>query len=212
MLITTIILATMAVIELIGWLVHPKGASLTPEERDEAINSMINESMNSKEKEMMEATSACVNHLFNGAVIDTIKSMNVEERQNASDNLIIELCSLYQIQLDQIEYFTSNSGIMGAYCRNENKISLNIQYLLCNDADAIREYIDTIIHELRHALQWNILEDKVNWGIAEERQKEWAENFLNYIPSSKGIKLYFMQPVELDAFAFAAGSMKGVRL
>lgn len=208
-----IIAAALLIIEVVDWFVNSRRRiELSPEEKDEAINSMINESMNSKEKEMMEETADCINRLFNGAVIDTIKSMNAEERQSASDNLINELCSIYQIQLDNIEYFASSTGIMGAYSRSENKISLNIQYLLCNDDEAIREYIDTIVHELRHALQWNILEDKVDWEISEERKKEWAENFINYIPCGRGIKLYFMQPVELDAFAFAAGSMKGGRL
>jgi hypothetical protein len=211
LIVSIVIAATLAIIEIVDWFSNTDDW-LPPEEKEKAINSMISESMNGKEKEMMEETADCINRLFNDAVIDTIKSMSAEERLRASDTLISELCRIYQIQLDSIEYFTSNSGIMGAYCRSENKISLNIQYLLCNNGEAIREYIDTIVHELRHALQWNILEDKVDWEISEERKKEWAENFINYIPCRKGIKLYFMQPVELDAFAFAAGSMKGVKL
>ena len=209
-----IAVASMVVIDTIDWLVNiiRNKFGLTEEEKEAAINSFISEEMNDKEREMMDKTANCINRMFGDSVIKRIKAMEAEERKEASDNLIQELCNLYGIQLDGIEYFAENSGMMGAYCRSTNSIKLNIQWLLSNDPRAIREYLDTIIHELCHAIQWHILESKVDWDISEDRQKEWCGNFMSYIPSNRSVKMYFMQPVEIDAFAFAAGAMRGVRL
>ena len=110
---------------------------------------------------------------------------------------------------------------LGYQCAAENKIVLNTLYVGANSRDQHREVIDTIIHEGRHAYQhYNTNVKTIHESVSEVRT--WYENFYNpeykyyhsgtqkiLIPYHDGTihdvdyRLYYYQPVEIDARNFA---------
>lgn len=57
--------------------------------------------------------------------------------------------------------------------------------------------LETIIHEGRHATQFEIINKKLRWW--QFRAKRWKKNFAGYISSSQDKVLYNNQAVERDA-------------
>ncbi|MBR2025302.1 MAG: hypothetical protein IKA02_05795, partial [Clostridia bacterium] len=90
-----------------------------------------------------------------------------------------------------IRYFRKNSNTLG-YCDGDN-IYINVKYL-----DNGVELLDTVAHELCHARQYqDCLRGVVN---------EITDNYINYIPYEESLgnyKLYYNQPVEVEARAYA---------
>lgn len=122
-----------------------------------------------------------------------------------------------KVELEKMDYRT-----FGYQSASEHKIVLNTLIVGANDRKIHREVIDTIIHEGRHAYQhYNVDVKMIHESVSEVMT--WAENFYNpeyqyyrsgtqtvLIPYNDGIihnadyRLYYYQPVEIDARNFAA--------
>lgn len=111
---------------------------------------------------------------------------------------------------------------LGYQSASEHKIVLNSLYVGSNDPGMHREVIDTIVHEGRHAYQHYNVDVKMIHESGSEVES-WRENFYNpeyqyyhsgtqkiLIPYNDGsihdvdFRLYYYQPVEIDARNFAA--------
>ena len=69
-----------------------------------------------------------------------------------------------------------------------------------------REFLNTVVHEQAHALQW----EKGNLAVTKKLDpqdpyagiaRSWIENFYDYVPPSQGYRAYRDQPTEAHAFA-----------
>lgn len=101
-----------------------------------------------------------------------------------------------------------------------NTANFNIVELMWRGDDEqfearIRNFIDTIVHEERHAVQHRVIREPGFWQIDEERRTAWARNTpppnKRYIRASVDIRRYRTQPVERDAFTFADLALRGVQ-
>lgn len=119
----------------------------------------------------------------------------------------------------------SKPGIMGYQNESRNKIALNSDIVGHESMEGYRKTIETLIHEGRHAYQhYNV--DVCTIHESGAQVQSWRENFYDskyeyyqsqgqkiYIPSSDGYKtmsdfrLYYYQPVEIDARNFASDVM-----
>ena len=114
---------------------------------------------------------------------------------------------------------------LGYQSASEHKIVLNSLYVGSNDPGMHREVLDTIVHEGRHAYQHYNVDVKMIHESGSEVET-WRENFYNpeyqyyhigtqkiLIPYNDGsfhdvdFRLYYYQPVEIDARNFAADVM-----
>lgn len=114
---------------------------------------------------------------------------------------------------------------LGYQSASEHKIALNSMYVASNNPGVHREVLDTIIHEGRHAYQhYNVDVKNIHESGAEVAT--WRENFYDpryqyyhstgqkiIIPYKDGsrhdvdFRLYYYQPVEIDARNFAKDVM-----
>lgn len=69
-----------------------------------------------------------------------------------------------------------------------------------------REFLNTVVHEQAHALQW----EKGNLAVTKKLDptdpyagiaQTWIDNFYDYVPPSQGYRAYRDQPTEAHAFA-----------
>lgn len=125
----------------------------------------------------------------------------------------------------KVELEEMSKNTLGYQSASENKIVLNSLYVNSNDPSMHREVIDTIIHEGRHAYQhYNVDVKMIHESWSEVLT--WAENFYDpqyryyqttgqkiVIPFKDGslhdvdFRLYYYQPVEIDARNFASDIM-----
>ena len=91
----------------------------------------------------------------------------------------------------------------GYYSPSSNSITQNYQYTMANSSEAS---LKNVLHEGRHAYQWDCVNNPQNHPEVDSKQiEEWKNNFDNYISASNAedIMEYYMQPVEQDARGYA---------
>ncbi|KAA6336649.1 hypothetical protein EZS27_015205 [termite gut metagenome] len=85
----------------------------------------------------------------------------------------------------------------GVYNHSERTLTINQRFI--ENPELLRDAIDTIIHEARHAYQHCAVETFTN-----SESYIWAGNFRSYIRPEWDFEDYEKQPVEVDARNFAA--------
>ena len=100
-------------------------------------------------------------------------------------------------------------GLLGGYCPVEKDITINARMLESNTPEALRETLDTLVHEGRHAYQeYNVNECEVHPRHSEV--ESWAEiidgkwEYWGDTSDILGQRLYEQQSIEIDARNFAA--------
>ncbi|MBQ8944295.1 MAG: hypothetical protein IJ050_07310 [Clostridia bacterium] len=138
----------------------------------------------------------------NPTFIEIVKHFKLDEWQSLPDSLkkeyIKELVNRFMdlLKLDQIpeiEYYSEDDMSYGGYNGKENKLYLNEKFL-----DDPMEMIDTIVHEIRHAYQFQ-------HALNPETYQDYlyALNYANYIRPCDDYFGYRSQLVESEAYAFA---------
>lgn len=137
--------------------------------------------------------------------------MSPAERAGLFQNLVLELNSIYGLNITNIAFLNADEigyGTCGYYLRETNSIRFNLDFLSLDDSEILHEMVNTIFHEMRHALQYKAVTDSnCNYGTEEQRYL-WALNFLNYIPAYVDFAYYQQQILEADARQIAELSIK----
>lgn len=149
-------------------------------------------------------------------VVDSLAAMSNLDRIKAAEEFAKKLAVLYDLDI-RIDVNIDDPSACGAYYWGEKMIRLNLVELMVDGkspdfAPHIMNFIDTVIHEERHAVQHRALMEPGFWGIDEETQGRWAWNLEHYIRPEVDVEGYAKQPIESDAFTFANLVIQGVRI
>lgn len=132
------------------------------------------------------------------------RSLSIDEREELFRTLVGKFSGAYGVDISDIRFLPATEigeYTFGYYNSELNFIAFNRDFLQSNDPAVIKEMINTILHEMRHAYQFKVI---TNTGIgSEEQRRTWALNMANYIPAEVDFALYQLQAVENDARAFA---------
>lgn len=155
---------------------------------------------------VQDRTIAAVNNLSAYFTEDNWKKMKEDERKDALDTLARDVGSAYRTNIKGAKFFTGPSNERGYY-NGDGYLYLNSDCL--SDVTNRLDALDTIFHEGRHAFQRECLTDPHRYGITEELAKTWEDNFHHYLRYERfGYDRYYNQPVEKDAFTWAAFIIK----
>lgn len=155
--------------------------------------------------------------------------LSLDERAKLLNELEKNIASIEHRPALTVNIEKMKRNEFGYQCSSESRIALNSLYVGSNDAAAHRKMIETIIHEGRHAYQhYNVDVKSIHESGSEVAT--WRENFydpqygyysyegkLVPILTKEGIKngdfrLYYYQPVEIDARNFASDVMAKLEL
>lgn len=123
-------------------------------------------------------------HMTDGEKIDAIN--NVKELVSKELGLSI---------VPETIYFSDNWGANGFYNPYDGSININIEKSFMSDS---KEMLNTVIHELRHAFQYESAE-----RLETKEDALFKCNLDNYIDPYKSFYAYQEQYVEADARAYA---------
>lgn len=190
------------------WLRDKWGALRAPK-------SLTDAPMTETDLEMSEKTREAIIQVFGENAYERVLDASYEEKVEYAQQLVQKLTELYGLELNECQlYVDSNLGNCGGFIPKERRISLNIAALYSEDANQVYEFLDTVVHELRHAVQFQAVlseEYAVQWNVSEETRERWKTNFLNYAKPDQDMRAYILQPVESDARTFAHHGTKGIR-
>lgn len=176
----------------------------------------IKAELSDTDKKMAEETQNLIRSQFGENVSDSIRAMSNMERLQAANRFANDLANLYGLDI-QIDVVAQDANQCGYYDWNKGKAVFNVVELwISNDNEEfdahIQNFFDTIVHELRHAVQRKAVTEPGFWEVDEERRQKWDENFQpgNYVRADVNIRGYMEQPLENDAYTYAAYVMEGV--
>ena len=99
--------------------------------------------------------------------------------------------------------FSTTFGFHYADEQNQHFMYINSDYLSSNDDNAISILLNTILHESKHARQYDAVNGLSDFGYSKELLDSWSINFQKYISSEESDEGYMKQPIELDAWFFS---------
>lgn len=173
--------------------------------------------MSETDKAQVEATRELMRQCFGEDVVECVKNASNKDRIALMAEFAERLARQYGLDIE-VDVTVSKVENCGAYNWKERKAVFNIALLMVDGQNekfdyCVRETLDTIIHELRHAVQHKAVEQPGFWDVEEERRLAWANNMApgNYIPPQANIRAYANQPIERDAVTFAAMVMGEVK-
>lgn len=95
-----------------------------------------------------------------------------------------------------------NRLMMGAYNHTEKKLYLNVACVACNDPRVYVEQASTIVHEMVHAMQFQMILSDDTQGYSKDLVNRWRFNAGHYFQPEDGDMLYSTQPLEAWAFGY----------
>ena len=200
--------AVQILFSVIGGLIKQWGSQEMPE----TIQAEMSDTDQAKIRDTQRLMADC----FGDNVTDRIRNASNKERIALMADFAERLAREYDLDIE-VDVTVSNLQNCGAYNWKEKKAVFNIALLMVDGdheqfAYCVRETLDTIIHELRHAVQHKSIEQPGFWNVEDEVRNAWANNMAsgNYIRPEVDMRAYAMQPIERDAVTFAALVMKGV--
>lgn len=173
--------------------------------------------MSDTDKEKIKETQQLIAEQFGGNFVESLRSASKIQRVEMLNAFAQRLKEEWGLDDIEVDIMIKNVNEMGVYNWSTKKAEFNIALLMVDGNDPnfeklAREALDTIVHELRHAVQHRSIREEGFWNVDEERRAAWANNMRkgNYISPQTNYRGYANQPIESDAYTFAALVMEGV--
>ncbi len=138
---------------------------------------------------------------------ETWQGLEHTERMTALQNVETEMSAIQERTTADVSGFKGEQHEYGGYDPDTNQIYVNEYHV---DNGSVRENVDTIVHEGRHAYQHHAVENPGYHDNPAEVQA-WEDNFDNYRDADTyGQEIYQNQPIEADAWTYADEITDGV--
>ena len=180
---------------------------------------------NEQDEEIAVNLAECLEETFPDGIAETLLDMDEEKRLKVFTFLTEKLALSFRLGTDVLERIQLVDFIEDDDCVRYSKyntethcIQMNknmLLYDLYNEAAEERvtvmvlsECVRTVIHELRHAYQYQAVLKNINcedYSVQDikGRVNLWTENFTDYISSKENLREYMNQPLEVDARGYA---------
>lgn len=193
-------------------------------EKKESIFSFFEKTEIVSDTEMVEGIAKCLEKTKQFKFENWCK-LSLKEREKLLNEVEQKIAAIEHRPPLKVELKPLKPHHMGYQSDAEKKIVLNSNIVGSNERSMHRQVLDTIIHEGRHAYQHYNVDVKTIHQSASE-VASWRENFYSkeygyyrsgthYVPifhnghiKDADFRLYYYQPVEIDARNFAADVMK----
>jgi hypothetical protein len=168
--------------------------------------------------DLIEKTREIIESHFPDGVESTMLALSTEARVEKVKKITLDIVEAYDIEVDTLTFFGNKQmeeegmdGLMAGYFSASNKsIALNADLLAVDNGELLKEMINTIVHECRHAFQHKAIECPEQCGVDSSVALEWMENFVKYISPELDPFGYYYQPVEFDARNFTTLVLDGL--
>lgn len=151
-----------------------------------------------------------VRHLGDNPVSRIMEEKDANARLQMILPIYDAVVELYDIPKPTLQWKVENSYCLGGYSASTNTLELNAAFLLVDNEECIREFLDTLFHELRHAVQHHMIASPGFWDADPQLRGRIAYNMIHYVRGEMDPEGYQNQLIERDARNFAAAVMRGI--
>ena len=171
---------------------------------------------NDFDKKKIIASRTLITQCFGKNIVETFKYASNLERIKMTEDFAKRLATEYGLNDIDIDVVVDRHKL-GYYNHEMKKAVFNIELIVNSEHSenfnfCVRETIDTIVHELRHAVQHHAIDNPGFWNIDVNTLNSWKYNTRhgNYIRPEVDLEGYSNQPIEKDAFHFSSEVVKGL--
>ena len=139
-----------------------------------------------------------------------------ESRCQALEDLAAELIAVYGltgvtfvITADEELFPVDRLWTFGCTLVQEKVVCINANLLRSDRTDVLSHIVSTVIHELRHVMQYEIMTLENTRGVSYQRRKAWRYTTINYVSGSEDMEEYVKQSTEFDARNFQSRVWQG---
>lgn len=170
---------------------------------DSVLDSSLEYTPENVDIELRDRLAEVLGKIEGGKLFEYIKSLSFEERKEYFEKTLLPLiCKEMKVSPRFLGWFQDNATV-GFYKEADQGIALNELFLTTDNDYVLRTIINTVIHECKHAMQWDAVSGRNAHGYSQELIEIWKRNFEDYISPEESDEGYVKQPVEWDASAFA---------
>jgi len=170
---------------------------------DSVLDSSLEYTPEQVDTDLKERLSSVLGSLEGGRLFEHLKSLSFEKRKEYLEKTLLPIiCKEMNVSPSFLGWFQDNNTV-GVYCEDKQGIALNELFLTTDNDYVLRTIINTIVHECKHAMQWDAVSGRNSHGYSHEIIEKWKRNFSDYISPEESDEGYVKQPVEWDASSFA---------
>lgn len=136
----------------------------------------------------------------------TWKKATVKERKKILLDLFEDIQKIYGVSVSKlvIEPIECEGGIAWGYYNDAESLICINEDVLSNPKN-YKKIMDTMMHEMRHAYQHEVVRNPKKFKVDEKTVEEWSKNIKDYkTVEDDGYAAYRDQPIEKDAREFAS--------
>lgn len=190
-----------------GWVDRYKKYREALQRHQEYIDAVLDGDIEYQPEEvdvqLRDRLKLAIESLEDGKLAEHIRSLPFEERKSYIEKILLpQIASEMGVSPTFIGWFRDENTI-GFYSETHQGIALNELYLASDNEYVLNFIINTIIHECKHAMQWDAVSGRNTHGYSEQQISIWKRNFEDYIEPRESDEGYAKQPVEWDASSFA---------
>lgn len=170
---------------------------------DSVLDSSLEYTPEAPDVELQKKLKEFLDSMEGGRLFEHIKKMSFEERKEYFEKVLLPaICKEMDVSPSFLGWIQDPSTA-GFYNEEHQGIALNELFLASENDYVLRFIINTIVHECKHAMQWDAVSGRNTHGYSEELIALWKRNFEDYITPEESDEGYVKQPVEWDASSFA---------
>ena len=184
----------------------------SPYERIEALSCDTEVEFTDIDRNKADIAVHEIQELLGKDPVECLNSMDAKTRLETAKELHKRLCSGFSLDIG-LEMGESDIGCAGYYCQGRKVLWVDYRYLLSDKLEYIADYLDTVIHEFRHAMQHWFVEDGAYNGVDSDYRERMAVSLHPsvYVGFYENPELYYNQLCERDARAYAAMVMQQLK-
>lgn len=166
----------------------------------EVIDSNVEYELEDIDIQLIKRLKLAIDSLEGGKLADNLKLKTFEQRKDYFENVLFPCVAREMgISAKFLGWTSGNVTTAGWYSFNDGGIVLNELYLTTDDPHLIKILINTLIHECRHAIQYEAVNSINTHGCSPELIEQWRRNIVNYIQPEEDDEAYYKQIMEWDA-------------
>lgn len=170
---------------------------------DSVLDSSLDYIPEQPDIELQRKLKDALDSMEDGHLFEHIKSLPFEERKKYFEEVLLpSVCKEMNITPKFLGWF-QHTSTAGYYNEEHQGIAINELFLASDNDYVLRVMINTIVHECKHAMQWDAASGRNKHGYSDALIAEWKRNFDDYISPEESDEGYVKQPVEWDASSFA---------
>lgn len=154
------------------------------------------------DEKMARGLECYLTETFPQGITKAATTMSDEQKMETIQSVFNACSDIMGLQhKPELQLIQTEAPVCGAYNPNNNVLELNASLIFAtSNPELFREQVFTVLHELKHARQFEAVLSDYDFGYTKEELQAFADNMETYFYPDESQEAYSKQPLERDTF------------